>query len=97
MMIQLYLNFLTFRSAFPPRGNAVGVQELITCSHPELLSWLTSQGRQTATTNILSLISLTQYIFTSCSYLDPAHTGGAEDGARVSLCHSKDQEGKPYE
>ena len=25
------------------------------------------------------------------------HTGGAEDGARVSLCHSKAQEGKLYE
>ena len=25
------------------------------------------------------------------------HTGGARDGARVSLCHSKAQEGKLYE
>lgn len=32
-----------------------------------------------------------------CSYQDPVHSGGAGDGVIVSLCHSKAQEGNPYE
>ena len=95
-MIRLYLDFLTFGSAFPPRGNAISLQWLITCSHPEL-PWVTSQGRLTAVTNIPSLAGLRQYIFIFCSYQDPGHSGGAGDGVIVSLRHSKAQEGNPYE